>query len=145
VTNSHRNTIAAHMDALTRLQAALTVMPYNDIHEHLLLICLIRIQLKQIAGYSGTEMTMISEVESFADFQERVTWLEQINTHRPTAADVRHVMSTLFISLHSMAGSIHRQIDWHRPPSGINATAALATALLATARPKSNIPVVSAA
>lgn len=109
------SSITAHMDALSTLQSALTSQPYQAVHESLLLICLIRIQLQEIAGLTGSEETLISEVEPLAELRRHAEWLEGLRQRPATPSGIADRLDAIFVSLWSLSGSVHRQIRWHRP------------------------------
>jgi hypothetical protein len=120
---SKQHHISAYMDALARLQTALSILPYQHVHESFLLICLIRIQLQEISGMTGSAKTGISEVEPLTDFLTQIEWFEGVKDAPATDRRLTENLDRLFVSLISLTSSVHRQIAWHRPSTAAPAQA----------------------
>ena len=125
------SSITAHMDALSALQAALSSQPYQAVHESLLLICLIRIQLQEIAGLTGSQETLISEVEPLAEIRRHAECLESLRQQRAALSRIDDRLEAIFVSLWSLSGSVHRQIRWHRPAHNLNTVSGMVATALA--------------
>jgi hypothetical protein len=124
------STIAQNMETLSRLQTILAAFPYHDVHESMLLICLIRIQLQQIAARTDSQETRIADVKPLFVLTAQIERLEGLK-NRPTASrEIEATLNMIFVLLWSMTGSIHRQISWHRPRHDADTVSGLMTAAL---------------
>ena len=124
------STIAQNMEMLARLQTILAAFPYHDVHESMLLICLIRIHLQQIAARTDSQETRIADVEPLFVLTAQIERLEGLKNRPTTSRVINTTLDTVFVFLWSMTGSVHRQISWHRPRHDANTVSGLMAAAL---------------